>query len=299
MKKVLFTGASGQVGTALARLAWPDGWVALPLTRADLDLSHATAVAAAIAQHRPTVVINAGAYTTVDKAESEVLLAWRINALAPAALAQACRMAGVPLVHVSTDYVFDGAKAGAWDPGDPTGPLGVYGASKLGGELAVSTSGARHAIVRTAWVVSAIGQNFVRTMLRLGATRPTLRVVADQSGSPTSAADLAEALAAIAVRLAEDPEAPSGTWHFSNAGATSWFGFATEIFRQSRARGGVVPNVEPIATADFPTPARRPANSLLSTVTLQRDWGIAPRPWQDALGPILDELIGPTRGMGQ
>ena len=294
MKDVLITGGAGQVGTALARHTWPEGWRPVALTRAELDLLDPAAIAVVVASRPWAAVINAAAYTAVDKAEAEPVLAWRVNALAPAALAAACRHAGVPLVHVSTDYVFDGSKPDAWEPDDPTGPLGVYGASKLGGELAVRTGCPRHAIVRTAWVVSACGANFVKTMLRLGADRPTLRVVADQHGSPTAATDLAAALMTMAIRLAEDERAPSGVWHFSNGGATTWHGFATEIFAQSGARGGPSPAVEPIATADFPTPARRPANSLLSTATLTRNWGIAPRPWSQALGPILDDLIGPV-----
>jgi dTDP-4-dehydrorhamnose reductase len=204
----------------------------------------------------------------------------------------ACAKANIPLVQVSTDYVFPGHRQGAWDVDDPVSPLGVYGASKLGGELAVRTSGARHAIVRTAWVVSATGHNFVRTMLRVGAERGHLRVVADQHGSPTGADDLARALATIAVRLAEDANAPTGTFHFANAGATTWAAFAEEIFRQSAARGGPTASVEAIATADYPTPARRPANSLLSVAAIGAAYGITPRPWQDALGDILDELIG-------
>jgi dTDP-4-dehydrorhamnose reductase len=293
MKQILITGASGQVGTALARHHWPEGWQPVALTRADLDLLDPQAIAAKVAERPWAAVINAAAYTAVDRAESEPVLAWQVNALAPAALAAACQAGDIPLVHVSTDYVFDGSRDGAWEPDDPTGPLGTYGASKLGGELAVRTGAPRHAIVRTAWVVSETGANFIKTMLRLGAERPTLRVVADQHGSPTAAADLAGALATIAMRMADAPNAPSGTWHYANAGATTWHGFATEIFAQSASRGGPSPSVEPITTADFPTPARRPGNSLLSTATLTRDWGIVPRAWPQALGPILDALIGP------
>ncbi len=292
MKQVLVTGGSGQVGTELARHAWPAGWEAVALTRADLDLSDAAAIAAKVAERPWAAIISAGAYTAVDKAEGDVVTAWQVNAIAPAALAAAAKAAGIPIVHVSTDYVFAGDKQGAWEVDDPVAPLGVYGASKLGGELAVRTSGARHAIVRTAWVVSAHGANFVKTMLRVGADRPTLRVVADQQGSPTGAADLAKALAAMAVRLAEDADAPTGTYHFSNAGPTSWHGFAEEIFRQSATRGGPSPSVEAITTADFPTPATRPANSLLSHRAIERDYGIRPQPWQSALGDILDELLG-------
>jgi len=296
---VLVTGAAGQLGIELQRCAWPEGWQVVALGRDRLDLRDTGAIADIVASgHRGqpwAAVINGAAYTAVDKAESDQVTAWQVNALAPAAFAQACAKAGIPLVQVSTDYVFAGNKDGAWEVEDPLAPLGVYGASKLGGELAVRTSGARHVIVRTAWVVSAHGSNFVKTMLRLAAERQTLRVVADQHGSPTGAADLAKALMTVAVRLAQDEAAPVGTFHFSNAGATSWARFAAEIFRQSALRGGPSATVEPISTADYPTPARRPANSLLSHVAIGAAYGIAPRPWMEALGDILDELIGEVK----
>jgi dTDP-4-dehydrorhamnose reductase len=291
---VLVTGANGQLGTELQRCAWPAGWEVVALDRTALDLGNPAAIAALMAARPWAVVINAAAYTAVDKAESDLVVAWTINALAPAAFAAACVSAGIPLVQVSTDYVFAGDKAGAWEVDDTVAPLGVYGASKLGGELAVRTSGARHAIVRTAWVVSAQGSNFVKTMLRVGATRDSLSVVDDQHGSPTSAADLAGALMAIAVRLVEDNDAPTGTFHFSNAGAVSWAGFAAEIFRQSAVRGGPSAAVIPIPSTAYPTPARRPANSLLSHQALRTAYGIEPRPWQAALSDILDDLIGPV-----
>ena len=204
MRHVLVTGAAGQLGTELQRLAWPGGWMVTGVDVAELDLTDTAAVAAGIAERRWAAVINAAAYTAVDRAESEAAAAWAVNALAPAVLAQGCREADIPIVQVSTDYVFDGEKRGAWEIDDRPDPLSVYGASKLGGEFAVRTSGARHAIVRTAWVVSAHGGNFVKTMLRLGAGRERLSVVADQRGSPTSAADLATALMTIALRLADD-----------------------------------------------------------------------------------------------
>lgn len=294
MRHILVTGGGGQLGTALTRHPWPPGWAVVALDHAALDLADPAAIAATVAERRWAVVINAGAYTAVDRAESEVVAAWAINALAPAALAAACATADIPLVQVSTDYVFDGRRDGAWEVDDPVNPLGVYGASKLGGELAVRSAHPRHAIVRTAWVVSAHGTNFVRTMLRLGAERPVLRVVADQQGSPTSAADLAAALATIALRLAEDPAAPVGTFHFSNAGATSWHGLARAIFAGAAARGRPSPMVEAITTADYPTPARRPANSRLSHRAIGAAFGIVPRPWQAALDDILDEAIGPA-----
>ena len=292
MRRVLVTGANGQLGTALGRRAWPDGWEVVALDRAALDLADPAAIAAVVAERPWAAVINAAAYTAVDKAESDQVAAWTINALAPAAFAESCARADVPLIQLSTDYVFPGDKDGAWEVDDPVAPLGVYGASKLGGELAVRTSGARAVIVRTAWVVAAHGKNFVRTMLRVGAERETLRVVDDQRGSPTAAADLADAVATIAVRLADDADAPTGTFHFSNAGAVSWAGFATEIFRQSAARGGPSPAVEPIGTAGYTTPARRPANSLLSHAAIAPAYGITPRAWRDALSDIMDELMG-------
>lgn len=293
MKQVLVTGASGQLGTELQRLAWPQGWEPVALARDALDLTDPAAIARTVASRSWAAVINAGAYTAVDKAESDVVAAWTVNALAPAALAAACAAAGIPLVQVSTDYVFAGDRQGAWEVDDPVAPLGVYGASKLGGELAVRTSGARHAIVRTAWVVSALGHNFVKTMLRVAESRDSLTVVDDQHGSPTGAADLAQALATVAIRLADDPQAPGGTFHFSNAGAVTWAGFAAEIFRQSALRGGPSAAVIPITTAEYPTPARRPANSLLSHEAIRTAYGIEPRSWQAALDDILDELIGP------
>lgn len=292
MRQILVTGGRGQLGTELSRVAWPEGWEITPVDIDELDLTNMAAIAEMVGSRPWAAIINAGAYTAVDKAESDCVTAWAVNALAPAAFADACARADIPLVQVSTDYVFAGDKADAWETDDPTGPINVYGASKLGGELAVKTAGARHAIVRTAWVVSAHGNNFIKTMLRLGAERPVLRVVADQRGSPTSAADLAAALATIAMRLATDAEAPSATYHFSNAGPTNWADFACAIFDGSARRGGPTASVEAISTADYPTPARRPANSLLSHAAIARDFDISPRDWHEALDDILDELIG-------
>lgn len=292
MRQILATGGNGQLGTELKRYPWPEGWEVVAIDIDELDLRDTAAIAAKVAERPWAAVISAGAYTAVDKAEDDVVTAWAVNALAPAAFAAACRAANIPLVQVSTDYVFDGARDGAWLEDDSVGPLGVYGASKLGGELAVRTGTPRHVIVRTAWVVSAHGANFVKTMLRVGAERPVLRVVADQHGSPTAAGDLAAALATIAMRLADDPAAPTGTFHFSNAGATTWHAFAQAIFAGAATRGGPSPQVEAIGTADYPTPARRPANSLLDHGAIGEAYGIVPRPWQAALDDILDELMG-------
>ena len=291
-RHVLVTGAGGQLGTELQRCAWPEGWQVTALDIADLDLRDTAAITAIVGSRPWAAVINGAAYTAVDKAESDLVTAWAVNAMAPAAFGEACAKAGIPLVQVSTDYVFAGDKAGAWEVDDPVAPLGVYGASKLGGELAVRTSGARHAIVRTAWVVSAHGSNFVKTMLRVAESRDRLTVVNDQRGSPTAAADLAEVLMGISVRLADDADAPTGTFHFSNAGDISWADFAIEIFRQSAQRGGPSAEVARIPSSDYPTPAQRPANSLLSHDAIRSAYGIKPRDWRDALSDILDELIG-------
>ena len=292
VKRILVTGGNGQLGTELKRFAWPEGWAVTAIDIDELDLRDTAAITTMVASQPWAAVISAGAYTAVDKAESDIVTAWAVNAMAPAAFAESCAKAGIPIVQVSTDYVFDGARDGAWEVTDPVAPLGVYGASKLGGELAVRTSGARYAIVRTAWVVSAHGNNFIKTMLRVGATNPTLRVVDDQHGSPTSATDLAAALAKITMRLVEDLSAPTGTYHFSNAGAVTWAGFAREIFAQSATRGGASAEVQGITTAEYPTPATRPANSLLSHDAITRDYAIHPPAWQTALSNILDELLG-------
>ncbi len=299
MTHVLVTGAGGQLGTELKRFSWPAGWIIVAVDINELDLTDTTAILARVAaghDGKPfAAVVNGAAYTAVDNAETDIVTAWAVNAMAPAAFGEACAKAGIPLIQVSTDYVFDGRKVGAWEVSDPVGPLSVYGASKLGGELAVQTSGARHAIVRTAWVVSAHGKNFIKTMLRVSETRESVSVVEDQRGSPTSAADLAQALATITIRLVDDASAPSGVFHFSNAGDISWADFATEIFKQSAARGGPSASVIAIPSSEYPTPAVRPANSRLSHNAIENAYGITPRPWQAAISDILDEVIGAVK----
>lgn len=287
--RILVTGVTGQVGSELARLSWPVGVELVTPMRATLDIADADAVRAYVMGGDFDAVINCAAYTAVDRAESDSLAAFGINALAPAAMAEATRALGIPLVHVSTDYVFDGAKTSAYVEDDPIRPLGVYGASKAAGELAVRSINPRHAIVRTSWVFSPHGSNFVKTMLRL-ADRPELGVVDDQRGCPTAAADLAAALAAITVRMIQDPLAPVGTYHFANQGAVTWYGFARAIFGLNERNGGKAPEIKAIGTKDYPTPARRPMNSILSVQRLSQDYGIRPRGWDEALQETLAAL---------
>lgn len=301
--KVLLLGARGQVGHELCRREWPAGYRLAAFGHDGVDITARQAVAEAVARERPDIVVNAAAYTAVDRAESERDAAWAVNATGPANLAVACRDAAIPLIHLSTDYVFDGGKQGAWREDDPVAPLGVYGESKEAGERAVRETLPEHVILRTAWVYAAHGHNFVKTMLRLagglqppGLTRgerPVLRVVADQVGSPTGAADIAAAIATI-VRQIEAGNRKWGTYHFAGAGAVSWHGFAEAIFELAAPWHGPPPKVEPIATADYPTPARRPANSVLDCTGIGDAFGISPRPWRKALTEVIREIFEGT-----
>ena len=283
----LVTGGTGQVGLALRRNPPPGVEVFAP-GRDILDLAGPMALEPLL--EGVSAIVNCAAYTAVDRAESEPDLAAAINARAPGQLAQAAARAGIPIVHVSTDYVF-GAGEGPWREDAPLAPASTYGRTKAAGEEAVRGARARHAIVRTAWVVSADGHNFVKTMLRLGTERETLRVVADQRGTPTHAGDLALALAAVTSRLTADPARESGTWHCVNAGETTWHGLAEHLFAAAARHGLKTPQrVEAIATADFPTSAPRPADSRLDCAKLARDFGIRLRPWQDAVDEIVEAL---------
>jgi dTDP-4-dehydrorhamnose reductase len=294
--KLLILGAGGQVGRELGRFAWPAGYGVAALDQAALDITQRAAVFAAVARGRPDIVINAAAYTAVDRAESEPQTAWASNCTGPANLAAACHEAGAALIHLSTDYVFDGSKPAPYREDDPVNPLGVYGQSKEAGDRAVRDALPRHVILRTAWVYSAHGHNFVKTMLRLGGERPVLRVVADQTGSPTSAADIAGAIGAIAECLSSGGDTRWGTYHFAGAGAVTWHGFAKAIFelaaQYDSTRRRPPPLVEAITTADYPTPARRPANSVLDCTRIGETFGIIPRPWGAALAEVIGELHG-------
>lgn len=287
---ILVTGGAGQVGLELRRAAWPQGVVIHAPSRADLDLTQEASIRRAFEAVPFAAVINAAAWTAVDKAESEVSAAFCANAIGPARLADATRARDIPLIQVSTDYVFDGAKADPYAEDDPVGPIGIYGASKLAGEMAVRLGNSRSVVMRTAWVLSAHRTNFLKTMLRLAPDRPTLRVVEDQLGCPTSARDIAEALKVIALRMIADPSAPTGVYHFVNAGEASWADLAREIFRLSAAHGGVHAEVEGILSSEYPTPARRPKNSRLLTNRIGADYAIHPRPWNEAVADIIAEL---------
>ena len=287
--KLLVLGAGGQVGHELCRLAWPADYRVAAFDRAEIDITRQEAVAAAVDRERPDIVINAAAYTAVDRAESEHDAAWAGNCAGPRCVAVTCRSAGIPLIHISTDYVFDGSKKGPYREDDPVNPLGVYGHSKEAGDRAVREALVEHVILRTAWVYSAHGHNFLKTLLRVAAERPLLRVVADQIGSPTSAVDIAAAIAVIVQRLTAGDRA-WGTYHFAGAGAVSWHGFAEAIFELAAPWRGAPPKVEAITTAEYPTPARRPANSVLDCSRIREAFGVVPRPWREALAEVIGEL---------
>jgi dTDP-4-dehydrorhamnose reductase len=264
-----------------------------PLDRNAADITKASAVSAVMAREQPDLVINLAAYTAVDRAESEPEMAWAVNCAGAALIAASCGERAIPLVHLSTDYVFDGRKSEPYSEGDAVNPLNVYGRSKEAGERAVRAAAPRHIILRTAWVYGAYGSNFVKTILRLGAEHPVLRVVADQHGCPTAAADIAAALIAIA-RHIERGEMQWGTFHFAAAGCTSWHAFAEEIVALVRAlsgwSGGSEPRVEPITTDQYPTAARRPMNSVLDCRKIAA-FGISRPPWRSSLPAVVRELV--------
>ena len=293
--RILVTGGGGQVGTELTRraAAWKSEVQALG--RKDLDITQADAVRETLAAARPAVVINAAAYTAVDKAEEDSEAAFAANRDAPGNIGRVCAALAIPLIHISTDYVFDGQKEGAYLADDPVSPLGVYGASKEAGERAVREAWSQHVIMRTSWVYAAHGGNFVRTMLRVGAERDTLRVVADQTGSPTFAGDIADAALAIAGKIAGQPKAPWGTYHYTARGHTTWHGFAEAIFDLAETTLGRRPAVEAITTSEYPTPARRPVNSVLDCAKIDANFSPPRRSWREGLAEVLDELLKDSR----
>jgi dTDP-4-dehydrorhamnose reductase len=291
MIRLLVTGRNGQVAASLAERAagFPEIEV-IALGRPDLDLERPESVEPAIRAVAPDIVVNAAAYTAVDKAESEPERAFAANRDGAAAVAQAAARRDVPLVQLSTDYVYPGTKPTPYVEGDATGPLGVYGRSKLEGEAAVQAQHPAAVILRTAWVYSPFGGNFVKTMLRIGRERDVVRVVDDQFGSPTSAIDIADAILTMAPGLAR-AGGPGGIYHCCGEGSTTWCGLARHIFAESGRRGGPAPLVEAIGTADYPTPARRPANSQLDMTAFRERFGFTLRPWREATVETVARLL--------
>lgn len=286
--RILVTGRTGQLAQALGEAAREtlDGQV-INIGRDELDLEYVTDARPAVAAARPDLIVNAAAYTAVDKAESEPDRAFTVNCKGAAAIARSAADLRIPFIQISTDYVFDGGKKGSYVESDPTGPVNCYGASKLAGERAVLEANPEALIIRTSWVFSAFGNNFVRTMLNAAATRPLLRVVNDQVGKPTSALDLASAIIIIAPKLS----GMGGIYHYAGASTTSWHGFAEAIFAESRRLGGPSPQLEAITTAEYPTPARRPENSVLDTSAFTQQFGVKPRLLTDALPQIVARLL--------
>lgn len=300
MRRILLTGCTGQLGQELQRTLAQEGEV-IGVDRSTVDLNHATSLRQRLVEIKPDVIVNAAAYTAVDKAETETELAQAINATAPTIMAEEAQRLGATLIHVSTDYVFDGGKNTPYTEDDVTNPLGVYGRTKLEGEEGIRQTCTNHLILRTAWVYGSLGKvNFVKTMLRLFAEREEVRVVADQVGSPTWAADLAQAITTLLSLASQEPgqlSIPTGTYHYTNSGVASWYDFAVAIFEEAKPLGFPlkVQQIVPIATADYPTPAQRPAYSVLSGKKISAVLGSHPPHWRQALRQMLVELYSHTR----
>jgi dTDP-4-dehydrorhamnose reductase len=299
MRRILLTGARGQLGQELQRTLAPLGEV-IGVDRKTVDLSQETSIRQRLVEVKPDLIVNAAAYTAVDKAETETELAQAVNAIAPTVMAQEAQRLGATLIHVSTDYVFDGRKNTPYTEDDSPNPIGVYGRTKLEGEEGIRKTCTNHLILRTAWVYGTFGQvNFVKTMLRLFAEREEVRVVADQVGSPTWAADLAQAIATLLSQASQEPGQPSlptGTYHYTNSGVASWYDFAVAICEEAKPLGFPlkVQRIVPIATADYPTPAQRPAYSVLSGKKISVVLGSHPPHWRQALRQMLVEFYSYT-----
>jgi len=285
---ILVTGGSGQLATALAGAGGVER-----VGRPTFDFDRPETVEAAFRAAKPRLVVNAAAYTAVDAADTDVEAAYRSNRDGPAILARLCAEADIPLIHVSTDYVFDGTKTEPYVETDPVGPEGVYGATKLAGEQAVMASGAKAIILRTAWVYAATGKNFVRTMLTVGKSRPRLTVVGDQHGCPTTASDLGDAILGVVARVDATGWQGDyrGVFHAAGTGATTWFGLAVATFEEAGRFGANVPEVAAITTADWPTPAKRPANSRLDCSKLHNVFGVRLPPWRESLTRTVETIF--------
>jgi dTDP-4-dehydrorhamnose reductase len=290
--KLLIIGSNGQLGWELGRQGQEQGFDILPLDLPEFDLTDSAELKRVVSQTGASLVINASAYTAVDEAESEPDTAFAVNRDGPAHLAALCHERGIPLIHVSTDYVFDGTKKGFYKETDPVSPMGVYGRSKAEGERAVRERLDEHLIIRTAWLYGIHGNNFVKTMLRLGRERETVQVVADQYGCPTYAADLAEAILGIASRIAEKRTIAWGTYHYCGRGVTTWHGFAEAVFDEAKRYDSFrVKTVAPITTQEYPTPAKRPANSALDCSLIEERFGVRTRPWHEGLVRMIPLLL--------
>jgi dTDP-4-dehydrorhamnose reductase len=291
--RVVVTGRQGQVVCSLAERTAGTDIEIVALGRPELDLAGPSGeIVAAISNARPDIVVSAAAYTHVDKAETERELAFSVNEQGARVVARAAREAGVPLIHLSTDYVFDGGKPAPYVEDDPTGPMGVYGASKLAGEHAVLAEHSDSVVLRTAWVYSPFGANFVKTMLRLAGDRDEIAVVADQLGNPSSALDIADGIIAVARNLATSSDSGRrGLFHMAGTGEATWAEFAEGIFAASKARGGPTANVRQIASADYPTVARRPANSRLDCGKLARVHGVQLPDWRNSVEQVIGKLL--------
>lgn len=287
--KIIVTGCQGQVGQELMRQAQALDWDVVGVNHQSLDITDSEAVHSTIKQLNPDAVINAAAYTAVDKAETEKALAFAVNRDGPENLADICSEMDIPLLHYSTDYVFDGRKTTAYVETDSTAPLGVYGESKLAGEHAIVDSCEKYLIFRTSWVFSAHGSNFVKTMLRLGAEREELGIVADQFGKPTSASEIAR----ISLHILQQPITNWGVYHLAQPDPVSWHGFAQALFKQAREECKVLKlkDIRAITTTDYPTPARRPANSVLDCQALEQTFKLTIRPWRESLVQVIKELV--------
>jgi dTDP-4-dehydrorhamnose reductase len=293
--RIAVTGRQGQVARALTEAGIALGVEVITLGRPELDLAEPETIEPALRAASPGVVVNAAAYTAVDRAESEPEIAARINKGGAGVVAAAAKALRVPIIHLSTDYVFDGAKTSAYVEDDPVAPASAYGASKLAGEQAVAAATCDLVILRTAWVYAPYGKNFVRTMLALAETRPEVRVVADQHGCPTYAPDIADAIIRIAHNLLKDRRDPRlrGIFHLAGSGETTWAGFADAIFDYLGDKGRCRPILAPITSAEYPTPARRPANSRLDCSKIASVHGIKLPHWQDSLVACLERLTSP------
>jgi dTDP-4-dehydrorhamnose reductase len=291
---ILVFGAAGQLGNEVMALARARDIETAGCNRARADVTDFASVNAAILAVKPRLVLNAAAYTAVDRAETEPEAAYAANAAGAATIARAAALRQVPVIQISTDYVFDGTKRGAYVETDPIAPLGVYGTTKAAGEAMVRQANPRHFILRTAWVYGRFGANFLKTILRLSRTREELRIVADQHGCPTATQDLAEAVFAIDRALARGIGTP-GTYHFAGDGATTWHGFASAIVEAQAQATGRRPKVSAIATADYPTPAQRPANSELDSSLFASVFGVRARPWQTRARETVEVLLNEAR----